>query len=157
MRRSISFGCLFLAGLLLPAGTANALIQIDRGIAGARLGASRADVRAALGKPSKVKSGSNDFGRYVRYTYAGGIRVTFQGRTHVTAVETTGLGDRTSRGIGVGSSEAAVKARVRGVRCETFASLRSCHTGNLLPGRRITDFRIVGGKVDRVVVGLVID
>jgi hypothetical protein len=146
-----------LAGLLLPAGTANALIQIDRGIAGARLGASRADVRAALGKPAKVKSGSNDFGRYVQYTYGGGIRVTFQGRTHVTSVETTGLGDRTSRGIGVGSTEAAVKARVRGVKCETFASLRSCHTGNLLPGRRVTDFRIVGGKVDRVVVGLVSD
>jgi hypothetical protein len=153
----MSFGCLFLAGLLLPAGSASALIHIARGLAGARLGASRADVRAALGKPAKVKSGSNDFGRYVLYTYAGGIRVTFQGRRSVTSVETTGLGDRTSRGIGVGSAEAAVKARVRGVRCETFASLRSCHTGNLLAGHRVTDFRIVGGKVDRVVVGVVID
>jgi hypothetical protein len=157
MRRWTTFGCLFLASLLLPAGTASALIQIDRGIAGARIGASRADVRAALGKPSKIASGTNDFGRFVRYTYAGGIRVTFQGRTKVTAVETTGLGDRTTRGVGVGSTEAAVKARVRGVRCETFASLRSCHTGQLLPGRRITDFRIVAGKVDRIVVGLVID
>ncbi len=44
----------------------------------------------------------------------------FQGRTDVTSVETTGLGDRTTKGVGVGSSEADVTARVPGVKCETF-------------------------------------
>ena len=54
---------------------ATAMIQIDRGIAGARLGATRDDVRAALGKPTKVAAGTNEFGRWVRYTYDGGLRV----------------------------------------------------------------------------------
>jgi hypothetical protein len=134
-----------------------ALIQVDRGIAGARLGASRADVRAALGSPSKTASGTNEFGPWVRYTFAGGLRVFFQGREEVTSVQTTGLGDRTARGVGVGSSESAVRKRVPGVTCETFESIRSCHTGDLAPGRRVTDFRIVNGKVDRVTVGIVID
>jgi len=62
-----------LAMILLAAAPASAMIQVDRGIAGARLGASRATVRAALGKPTAIKTGSNDFGRYVRYTFAGGV------------------------------------------------------------------------------------
>jgi hypothetical protein len=138
-------------------GDAMAMIQIDRGIAGARLGSSRAEVRAALGTPAKTATGTNDFGPWVRYTYAGGVRVFFQGRSEVTSVETTGLGDRTARGVGVGSSETAVTSRVPGVKCETFETIRSCHTSDLLPGRRVTDFRIVNGKVDRVSVGIVID
>jgi hypothetical protein len=46
---------------------------------------------------------------------------------------------------------------VSGIKCETFGSVRSCHTGDFLPGKRITDFRIAGGKVTSVTVGLVID
>ena len=58
MRRlSLLLALTFLA--LAP--DAVAMIQVDRGIAGARLGASRADVRAALGKPSKTASGTNEF------------------------------------------------------------------------------------------------
>jgi hypothetical protein len=157
MRSRTGFGCLLLALFLLPAATAHALIQIDRGIAGARLGNSRAEVRAALGSPSRTQTGTNDFGPWVRYTFAGGIRVMFQGRTRVTAVFTTGRGDRTSRGVGVGSGEASVRARVPGVRCETFDTIRSCHTGQFLPGRRVTDFRIENGRVTSVSVGIVID
>lgn len=156
VRRMLGLAAI-LAAVLLPAGTAHALIQIDRGIAGARLGNSRAEVRAALGKPTRIATGSNIFGRWVRYTYAGGIRVFFQGRTRVTSVLLTGRGDRTARGVGVGSSEAAVRARVPGVKCETLGGFRSCHTGQFLPGRRVTDFRISNGRVESVVVGIVID
>jgi hypothetical protein len=38
-----------------------------------------------------------------------------------------------------------------------LAGSRSCHTNDFLPGRRVTDFQIVGGKVTRVTVGFVID
>ena len=38
-----------------------------------------------------------------------------------------------------------------------FGSVRSCHTNDFLPGKRITDFRIKGGKVTSVSVGVVID
>jgi hypothetical protein len=143
--------------LLLCAPTAEAMIQVDRGIAGARIGSTRAEVRAALGTPAKTASGTNDFGPWVEYSFAGEVRVIFQGKTNVTSVATTGFGDRTSKGVGVGSSEASVKAKVPGVKCENLGMVRSCHTGDFLPGKRITDFRMDGGKVSSVSVGLVID
>lgn len=157
MRRLTRFGCILAAAVLIPAGTADALIQVNRGIAGARIGNSRAEVRAALGSPAGVATGTNDFGPWVRYRYAGGIRVMFQGRNQVTSVTLTGRGDRTSRGVGVGSSEAVVKARVSGITCDTFGTFRSCHTGSFQAGRRITDFQMSEGRVSAVVVGIVID
>jgi hypothetical protein len=145
------------AAMLFFVPAAQAMIQVDRGIAGARLGNTRAEVRAALGTPASTKSGTNDFGPWIRYSFSGGVRVFFQGKTNVTSVDTTGLGDRTSKGVGVGSSEASVKAKVAGIKCENLGSVRSCHTNDFLPGKRITDFRIKSGKVSSVSVGLVID
>jgi hypothetical protein len=133
------------------------MIQVDQGIAGARIGNSRAEVRAALGTPRRVRTGTNDFGTFTEYRFTGGIRVFFQGGTSVTSVSTTGLGDRTSRHVGVGSSERAVRRRVPGVKCETTAGSRSCHTGSFLPGKRVTDFTIRNSRVTRVTVGIVID
>jgi hypothetical protein len=153
MRTTALLGCILFFAL---AGPATAMIQVDRGIAGARIGASRAAVRAALGSPSKVTGGKNDFGRFVRYTYPGGLRVFFQGRTRVTSVFTSGLGDRTASGVGVGSTEARADA-LPGVKCETIAGSRSCHTGSFTAGKRVTDFTIAGGKVTSVSVGVVID
>jgi opacity protein-like surface antigen len=144
------------AALATPAAAA-AMIQVDRGIAGARLDNTRAEVRAALGRPASTRSGKNPFGRFVEWRFRGGIRVLFQGGRRVTSVSTTGLGDRTRRGVGVRSSERAVRRRVAGVRCEDFGDVRSCHTGEFKPGRRITDFLIRGGRVTRVTVGYVID
>ena len=148
------------AALLAPLGApaaAEALIQVDRGIAGARLGNSRAEVRAALGAPSSSRSGTNDFGPFLQWRFKGGITVIFQGRREVSTVSTTGRGDRTARGVGVGSTEAAVRARVRGVRCETSSGVRSCHTGRFTVGEIITDFQIRNGKVTRVSIGRVFD
>ena len=68
----------------------------------------------------------------------------------VTSVVTTGLGDRTAKGVGVGSTEGAVRANVPGVRCERISGSRSCHTHAFTAGRRVTDFFIRGGKVTRV-------
>ena len=144
------------AALVLPA-SASALIQIDRGIAGARLNNTQAEVRAALGKPVRVIRDRNIFGPTLTFTYRGGIRVFFQGRRTVTAVFLTGRGDRTRRGVGVGSSEQAVRNRVPGVTCDTVSGTRSCHTNEFLPGQRITDFRIRNGRVTRVAVSFVID
>jgi hypothetical protein len=156
MRRTRLFGCLAFATFFALAPAAHAVIQVDRGISGARIGNTRAQVRAALGAPTRTSSGVNDFGRFVRYSYEGGLRVFFQGRTKVTSVETTGPGDRTATGVGVGSTEAQTDA-LPGVKCETVASIRSCHTGQFLAGRRVTDFLIKGGKVTRVSVGIVLD
>src|SRR5687767_611622 len=144
------------ASLAAPAA-AEALIQVDRGIAGARLGNSRAEVRAALGAPASTRSGTNDFGRVLQWRFRGGITVIFQGRREVSTVSTSGRGDRTRRNVGVGSSERTVRRRVPGVRCETIAGFRSCHTGRFTAGEIITDFLIRNGKVTRVSIGRVLD
>ncbi len=141
---------------LLPA-SATALIQVQRGIAGVPLNATASQMRAALGKPTGVRHGHNDFSVFTEYRFAGGITVFFQGNMRVTSVSTTGLGDRTARGIGVGSAEAVVKQRVAGVHCSTEAGFRHCQVGSSTAGHRVTDFTIRAGRVTRVTVGFVID
>jgi hypothetical protein len=145
-----------LAALALPAG-AFALIAVDHGIAGARLDNTVAQVHAALGKPLTRHTGHNDFSVFLQETYRGGIVVFYQGAKRVSSIATTGLGDRTTRGVGIGSTEATVKAKVAGVRCETISGSHSCHTHSFAAGQRVTDFLIKGGKVFRVSVGIVID
>jgi outer membrane protein assembly factor BamE (lipoprotein component of BamABCDE complex) len=144
------------AVLALPAA-ASAYIQVDQGIAGARVGNTQAQVKAALGDPAHVQTGSNDFGDYTNFVYEGGLRVFFQGKKRVTSVVALGRGDRTTRGVGVGSSEKTVKQKVKGVKCETTAGTRSCHTGEFTPGSRVTDFRIEKGRVTSVTIGDVLD
>jgi hypothetical protein len=156
-RRTLLSSLAVIAAALIAPTAAPALIQVDRGIAGARLTNSQAEVRAALGKPARVIRGRNIFGPTLTYRYRGGITVFFQGRRNVTAVFTTGRGDRTIRGVGVGSTEQAVRNRVPGVRCDSVAGTRSCHTNEFEPGQRVTDFRIRNGRVDRVSVAFVID
>ena len=145
------------AMLALPSQAA-AMIQIDQGIAGARIGNSQAEVRAALGTPDLTRTGTNDFGPWRQYYFAGGIRVFFQGDADVTSATTLGRGDRTSKGIGVGNTEKALRAKHKGLTCRTFEdSFRDCSTGSGEPGQRITRFVITKGKISRVVVGIVID
>jgi hypothetical protein len=145
------------AATLTVPSQAGAIVQFDQGIAGARIGNSQAQVQAALGAPALVKTGTNEFGPWRQYYFEGGIRVFFQGDDDVTAVHTLGKGDRTSKGIGVGNSEKALRQKHPSVKCESFGSFRSCHTGNGNPGERITDFFISKGKITRIVVGIVID
>jgi hypothetical protein len=145
----------FVSSLLL-APAAEAVIQLDRAISGARLGNTKAEVRAALGKPRRVIQRDGEFGPTTEFRYRGGLRVLFlDGR--VTLAGTTGLGDRTARGVGVGSSEQAVKNRVPGVTCETFEGTRICSRGAAQPGERGTLFFIEQGKVARVDVAILID
>jgi hypothetical protein len=152
--------CLILTAamsLLVFAPAADAMIQVDKGIAGARLDNSMSEVRAALGKPSKVTRGTTIFGPFTEYRFRGGVRVNFQGNRGATLVETTGLGDRTRKGVGVGSTEQAVKDGVANITCQTTAGTRICQNKEGLAGQRLTSFFIAGGKVTRVSIGIVID
>jgi hypothetical protein len=156
MRRVSALAVLSVLAVSFPP-SAGAVIQIDRGIAGARLNNTKAQVRAALGNPRRIRNGRNAFGRFTAFRYSGGITVRFQGRRRVTSVTTTGLGDRTNRGVGVGSPRRVVENRVRGIACESQGRLTVCHTGDFLPGERTTNFVLRNRRVTRVIVGIVID
>ena len=145
-----------LAALALPV-SAGATIVVQKGMAGVRLGMSQARVQAILGEPLRIVHGTNDFGAYTELRYPHRVRVTFQGDVAVTAISTTGTFERTSKGIGVGSTEAEVQAKIARVNCETYAGFRQCYVGSFTPGARVTAFDIKAGRVTRVLVGFVID
>jgi hypothetical protein len=134
------------------APSTDAAIVPGRSIAGVELGLTRAEVRAALGAPIRVRRASNEFGPFTVFHYFR-LRVTFQGNAGATAVETTRRRQRTARGIGVGSTTSQVLARVAGSRCERTL----CTKGRLTPGGRVTVFRLRRGRVTSVLVGFVID
>jgi hypothetical protein len=144
------------ASALLVAPSAEAVIQLDRAVSGARLGNSKSEVRTALGKPRRVINRDGLFGPTTEFRYRGGLRVLFlNGR--VTLAGTTGKGDRTNRGVGVGSSEQAVENKVPGITCETFEGTRICSRGAEQPGEKGTFFFLRGGKVVRAEVAILID
>jgi hypothetical protein len=146
--------------VLASASIAQAVIQVQRGISGVTLKMTPVQVRAALGAPAKVKHGTNPFGPFTQYRYRGGLTVTFQGNASVTAVAVSGRTDRTASGVGVGSTEKAVKHGVHGVRCDSGnhpGGVTSCHVGSFKPGHRVTDFLLRSGRVTRVTVAFVID
>jgi hypothetical protein len=157
VKRPVALSALVVAATLLAPASAEAIIQLDRGIAGARLGNTKAEVKTALGQPKRIRNGTNDFGPFTVFVYAGRINVTFQSGNTVTAVTTRGLGDRTARGIGVRSTRAAVEQRVPGVDCNTFMGTTICQRGEGLPGERVTAFFVRNGRVVRVTVAIVID
>ena len=142
------------AALAAPAG---ATIVLQRGMAGVRLGMTKAQVRAAAGTPLGVVHGTNDFGAYTQFRYPHRVVVTFQGNANVTAVETTGTFERTPSGLGVGSTKAQVRARLRGERCESFPGGSLCSLGRRNPGDRGTVFFFRNGHAIRVLVAFVID
>jgi hypothetical protein len=144
-----------LAGLVLAAG-APAAIVVQKSIAGVQLRMTKTQVRATLGAPSRIRTGTNDFGPYTEFVYPA-VRVTFQGGLRVSGLRTTSRAQRTARGVGPGSSEAQVRARVAGVRCRTESGFRHCGVGRFLAGRIVTDFHIRRGRVSAVVIGYVLD
>ena len=121
------------AAAVLAASTVGAAIVSQQGFAGVKIGMTQAKVRSVLGKPTSVKRGSNNFGKYTIFKYAG-LQTEFQGNTTLTSVSTTRTSERTASGIGVGSTVAQVKAKIKGVTCATDSGFRHCYLGTFAPG-----------------------
>lgn len=154
-----------LAAPLALAAPAGAVIVPQKGMAGVRLDMTRAEVRAVLGAPDALARRNDDFGPVTIYRYDGpAIHLMFrQGRDdrlRLVSASTRAGRERTSKGVGVGSTEGRVRRDVPRVKCETFpyTGTRSCHVGSYEPGTVVTDFVIArNGRVGSVTVGVVID
>ncbi len=140
MRRTLA---LVLAGavLTLPA-TAAATIRPQKGMSGLSLGMTKAQVQSKLGRPIGTGGG--------RYYYAR-VWVAFRlGR--VVEITTTRSSERTASGIGVDSTEAAVRRAYPSVTCGAAAGFRRCRLGSGEPGTRATDFLLGRGRVLQISV-----
>jgi hypothetical protein len=157
MPRRLPAALVTVAAALAVAPAADAIIQPQLGISGVRLDMTPARVRQGLGAPTRIVTGRNDFGRFREYHYGGALVVVFQGLTRVTGITLLGRTDRTTSGVGVGSTERGVRNGVRGVRCETSAGARACHVGAFVAGRRVTLFVLRRGRVASVTIGYVSD
>lgn len=130
-------------------------------IRGIGVGMTGAQVRHAAGRPDAEAVRNHPvLGRTKVWRY-GRATVTFDGTrssSEVVSVTTTSRSDRTAKGVGVGSTEAAVRAGVAGVRCVTELGYRHCVVGRQVAGQLVTDFSIGrSGRVTRVLLGRVID
>ena len=148
-----------LLALAVGAGRGGRRSRSTSGIAGARLGNSRADVRKALGKPSKARPGRNDFGRWVCYRFRGQDHGLLPG-ARAWSPRSRPRGSAIGRRVGHRGrlDRGDSRSLVKGLTCEDIgANVRTCHTGEFLAGRRVTDFRLSNGNVESVTVAFVID
>jgi hypothetical protein len=127
---------------------AHARIAVNRSVAGIGLGMTYKEVRAVLGRPTltTVGNGSRDL------IYRKHALVVTLLRSRVVIVSTTSRRERTRAGVGVGSTEGALRRRVPGVRCGDKAAVRFCRVGSIRPGRRSTTFHIDAGRVITITV-----
>src|SRR5689334_23493399 len=97
-------------------------------------------VRAKLGKPDKVgHPNSPIFGQYTTWFYGSTSVDMFRNQDgKVFNVSTTSKTEKTSTGVGVGSTAAAVKKGVNRSRCNT----QHCWVGRFQGGRKVTDFAL---------------
>jgi hypothetical protein len=134
------------------------IIDVGRGIAGAAVGMPDTKVKQVLGPPDNETQVPGIFGgTNTKLDYPDGLTVTLSGQGRdVISVESTGPA-KTRSGVGVGSTEQQVVDGVDGVTCEDAEGTRLCRAGTATAGAIVTDFRLRGGRVVRVLVGRVID
>jgi hypothetical protein len=141
--------------LAVPASAAARIVP-QRGIGGANLDMTQAEVRAKLGKPDKVgHPNSPIFGQYTTWFYGRTSVDMFRNQDgKVFNVSTSSKSEKTAAGVGIGSTVASVKKNVKRVRCNE----QHCWVGHFEGGNKVTDFRLSAkGRVTRVTIGYVLD
>jgi hypothetical protein len=142
-----SIGCLLVgSSIALAASVPSRRIVFGQSIAGVKLGASKAQVRAAMGKPESTA------GRGSSWTYLGKghvelLIVGFGKRPNtVVVLDTWSTTERTKKGIGPGSTVPELRKAYPQVLCEAASSTR-CDFFSRYKGKE-TDTRIYAGNAD---------
>ena len=144
-----------------PDASASGVFVPQGSIRGVKVGMTYAQVLDKLGQPGSNRATTHPILGQTRTLGYGQLTVTIDGRAGtslVTSVMTVSRSDRTSSGLGVGSTEKQLRAGLKGLKCETSLGYRTCRLGVLRAGRLVTDFSISrGGKVKRISLGRVLD
>jgi len=129
---------------LFAAQSAAATIRPQHGMSGVVLGMTKTQVRARLGSPVASGGGRLYFAR---------VWVGFR-LGHAVEITTTRATEKTASGIGVGSTESAIRRVYPSVVCAPSGGFRRCRLGTGKPGTRATDFMLGHGLVLQVTVQL---
>lgn len=134
------------------------MIVLQQSIGGVHLQMSAAGVRHVLGAPKSTKSvkdGETDPPTPIRVMDYGKTKISLSATEDGTVfnITTSDRRQKTSGGVGVGSSVAAIRRTIAGVRCDAHA----CIVGRELAGKRVTRFTLSKGHVRRITLGFVID
>jgi hypothetical protein len=141
MRRTLAA---LVACSLFVAAPAGAVIRPQQGMSRIVLGMTKAQVQARLGPPIGSGGGRIFYPR---------VRVGFRlGR--VVEITTARSTERTASGIGVDSTEAAVRHAYPSVVCAPAGGFRRCRLGSGQPGTRATDFFLGHGRVLQISIQL---
>ena len=147
------------ASMALPAA-ASAGIVVQKGMLGGNLNMTANQLRARIGPPSAVRTRTNEiFGAYDEYRWGEVYVSAFRSNGTIFGYFTRGRSARTTSGVGVGSTETYLKAKVTGEVCTSNSGTRTCVVGQESAGQIVTAFRInpATGRVRSVTVGRVID
>lgn len=155
MRKLILAGVV--ASLLISAPVASANIEVGKSIAGISLGMTEQQVVATFGPPKKTTSSKDEItGQQVRQLEYNSALVDISNDA-VILVATRSKKEKTSSGIGPGSTEKKLKKKIKGIKC-SGKKLRVCAKGSGKPGTVVTAFSISKSKkVTAVFIGLVLD
>jgi len=141
MRR---FAVAFAVLTLIAPSPSGAVIRPQRGMSGVSLGMTKSQVQAKLGRPVGTGGGRFYYARvWVGFRLGRAVEIT-----------TTRSTERTSSGIGVDSTEAAVRRAYPSVSCGAVGGFRVCRLGNGEPNTRATDFTLGRGRVLQISVKL---
>jgi hypothetical protein len=132
------------------AGPAAAKVTFS-GIADVRLNMSETAVRDALGTPTSTAPARNPDAVSLTYRRHKIEVVVHRARDRVVGIVTTSRAQRTSSGLGVGSSTRSVRAKLRGETCGAVRRARTLLCSVERRGR-VLEFTIRRGKVVRVAV-----
>jgi hypothetical protein len=135
------------------------MIVPQHSIDGVHLLMSAAGVRHVLGAPKATRTLKDEIQGTIRLMDYGPTKVYLSATADGTVfgITTTDRRQKTASGAGVGSSEAAVRRGVKGIRCTGPRTVRSCIVGRELAGKRVTRFLLRADRVRQITLGFVID
>jgi hypothetical protein len=136
--------------------SSSAVIVPQHSIGGARIGMTETQVRAKLGSPLRLRSGSNLFGHWRQLVYRQ-VSVSFQSGNKVTNLMTKSASEQTASGVRVGWTLAKVRAGLNGETCRREFGVHHCWIGNWEPGQVISEFRLKQNRVSEISIGYVFD